>query len=274
MASGLKVNFWKSCLVGVNVTNDFLVMASDFLNCRLGSIPFKYLGLPVGANPRLSSTWKPMVDSIKRRLGSWGNKYISLGGRIVLINSILNSLPVFFLSYLKLPVKVWKEVVKIQRNFLWGGLSNKRRICWVKWSDICKPKREGGLGIRDIRAMNSSLLAKWRWKLLMEGDEGWKRVVVAKYGEGVLGNACLDVVNFRYGASVWWRDICRLDDGVGWFKEVVSKKVGNGATTRFWKDVWVSNLSLESLFPRLFGISVQQDAFVSNMGVWENGVWR
>jgi hypothetical protein len=119
MASGLKVNFWKSCLVGVNVTNDFLVMASDFLNCRLGSIPFKYLGLPVGANPRLSSTWKPMVDSIKRRLGSWGNKYISLGGRIVLINSVLNSLPVFFLSYLKLPVKVWKEVVKIQRNFLW-----------------------------------------------------------------------------------------------------------------------------------------------------------
>jgi hypothetical protein len=31
MASGLKVNFWKSCLVGVNVSNDFLTLASDFL---------------------------------------------------------------------------------------------------------------------------------------------------------------------------------------------------------------------------------------------------
>jgi hypothetical protein len=56
MASGLKVNFWKSCLFGVNVSNDFLTMASDFLNCRLGHLPFKYLGLPVGANSRLFST--------------------------------------------------------------------------------------------------------------------------------------------------------------------------------------------------------------------------
>jgi hypothetical protein len=26
-----------------------------------------------------------------------------------------------------MPVKVWKEVVKIQRKFLWGGLSNKNK---------------------------------------------------------------------------------------------------------------------------------------------------
>jgi hypothetical protein len=120
MTSGLRVNFGKSCLVGINVPNDFMCMASDSLNCRIGHTPFKYLGLPVGANPRLSSTWKPMVDAIKKRLGSWGNKFISLGGRIVLINAVLNSMPVFFLSYLKIPVKVWREVVKIQRTFLWG----------------------------------------------------------------------------------------------------------------------------------------------------------
>jgi hypothetical protein len=146
MVSGLKVNFWKSCLMGVNVTNEFLVMASDFLNCRIGNLPFRYLGLPVGANPRLYSTWAPMVDGIKRRLMSWGNKYISFGGRIVLVNAVINSLPIFFLSCYKMPVKVWRELVKIQRNFLWGGLSNKKRLCWVKWSDICKPKKEGGLG--------------------------------------------------------------------------------------------------------------------------------
>ncbi|MCI70353.1 RNA-directed DNA polymerase (Reverse transcriptase), partial [Trifolium medium] len=52
MTSGLKVNFWKSCIMGINVSEEFLVMASDFLNCRVGRTPFKYLGLPVGANPR------------------------------------------------------------------------------------------------------------------------------------------------------------------------------------------------------------------------------
>ncbi|MCI18658.1 LINE-1 reverse transcriptase like [Trifolium medium] len=65
MASGLKVNFWKSSLSGVNVSNDFMNMASTFLNCRVGGIPFKYLGLPVGANPKLMSTWKPMLDVIR-----------------------------------------------------------------------------------------------------------------------------------------------------------------------------------------------------------------
>jgi hypothetical protein len=54
--SGLKVNFWKSCLVGVNVEEDFLAMASRFLNCRIGRAPFKYLGLPVGANSRCLAT--------------------------------------------------------------------------------------------------------------------------------------------------------------------------------------------------------------------------
>ncbi|KAK2444918.1 hypothetical protein QL285_015908 [Trifolium repens] len=274
MASGLKVNFWKSCLVGINVPNEFMGMASDFLNCRIGNLPFKYLGLPVGASPRLCSTWAPMVDSIRRRLGSWGNKYVSLGGRIVLINAVLNALPIFFLSYLKMPVKVWREVVKIQRNFLWGGLANRRKLCWVKWSAICKPKKEGGLGIKDLRLMNSSLLAKWRWKLLEEGDEMWKKIVVAKYGNFVVGNCSLDVNNFGAGASVWWRDICRLDSGIGWFSQMVSKKVGNGNNTLFWKDVWVGEESFVSRFPRLFGISVQKDCRVGDVGRWENGEWR
>jgi hypothetical protein len=47
MASGLKINFFKSSLIGVNISGDFMAMACDFLNCSEGSLPFKYLGLPV-----------------------------------------------------------------------------------------------------------------------------------------------------------------------------------------------------------------------------------
>jgi hypothetical protein len=98
-------------------------MASNFLNCRVGTIPFKYLGLPVGANPRKLSTWEPMISMVRRRLGSWGNNYVSLGGCIVLINAVLNVIPIFYLSYMKMPMKVWKELVKNQRTFLWAGLA-------------------------------------------------------------------------------------------------------------------------------------------------------
>jgi hypothetical protein len=106
------------------------------------------------------------------------------------------------------------------------------------------------------------------------GDNMWKRVVVTKYGENVVGNAGLGVENFNYAASVWWRDICRLDLGVGWFNQVAIKIMANGGTIQFWKDVWVTNQSLQNTFPRLFGMSVQQDAVVSEMGGWTDGVWN
>jgi len=59
MASGLKVNFYKSSLIGVNVPGDFMEAACGFLHCREGFLLFKYLGLPVGANPKKVSTWEP-----------------------------------------------------------------------------------------------------------------------------------------------------------------------------------------------------------------------
>lgn len=56
LVSGLKVNFLKSSLMGVNVDEYFLNVAASFLFCSIGKVPFKFLGLPVGANPRRVST--------------------------------------------------------------------------------------------------------------------------------------------------------------------------------------------------------------------------
>jgi len=152
----------------VNVGDDFLGLAERFLYCRVGCVPFTYLGLPVGANPRIDKTWQPLLKLLTNRLGSWGNKYVSLGGRVVLLNSVLNAIPIFYLSVMKMPVKVWKKIVCLQREFLWGG---------VKQS-----KRDGGLGVRDLRQVNLALLGKWRGCSLL-GDGGlWRDILNARYG--------------------------------------------------------------------------------------------
>jgi hypothetical protein len=132
---------------------------------------------------------------------------------------------------MKMPMKVWKEVVKIQRTFLWGGLSKRNKTCWVSWEDICKPKKEGGLGIRDLRLVNISLLAKWRWKLLSCDRALWKDVIIAKYGSEIVGVGNLGVSQIHHDASIWWRDICSLDKNNNWFAEMVEKRVGNGNLT-------------------------------------------
>lgn len=114
----------------------------------------------MGADSRKVYTWEPMLDKLRNRLNSWGSKYVSLGGRIVLLNSVLNAIPIFFLSYLKMPAKVVKLVTRIQREFLWGGTNGGRKICWVKWRKICHPKSKVGLGVRDVRLVNISLLTE------------------------------------------------------------------------------------------------------------------
>jgi hypothetical protein len=197
-----------------------------------------------------------------------------LGGRIVLINAVLSAIPVFFLTYMKMPTKVWKEVVRIQRTFLWGGLSKKNKTCWVKWDDICKPKKEAGLGIRDLRLVNLSLLAKWRWKLLSHEKEVWKDVIIAKYGFENIGNGNLGEVQVLRTASTWWRDICDLDKNTNWFADAVVKRVRDGALTSFWCEKWVGDLPLKNRFPRIFSISNQQTATVFSLGSWMGGVWR
>jgi hypothetical protein len=275
MASGLKVNFWKSGLMGVHVSSTFMEMASSFLNCRLGSIPFKYLGLPVGANPKCESTWDPLVDHLRRRLCSWRNKHISLGGRIVLINSVLNSIPIFHLSFLKLPNKVWKKIVRIQREFLWGGVKGGKKINWVKWSVVCKEKNNGGLGVRDVNLVNLSLLAKWRWRLLQPGRPLWKEVLVARYGSHILLDADWSRHRKPRLMSNWWKDILAIDiavPGMCWFSDRLVRKIGDGRATSFWNVKWVGNAPLEVAFPRLFSLSNNKDNVVSDF-LNANGEW-
>jgi hypothetical protein len=162
-------------------------MACVFLNCIRGGIPFKYLDLPVGANPRRMLTWDPLVDKIRKKLNSWGNRHISHGGRVVLINSVLNSISVFYLSLLKMSVQVIKKAIRIQREFLWDGVNGGRKLSWIKWRVVCQEKKNGGTGVRDLKAMNLSLLMKWRLRLLQREDVAlWKDVLVAKYSDYIL----------------------------------------------------------------------------------------
>ncbi|GAU10885.1 hypothetical protein TSUD_425050, partial [Trifolium subterraneum] len=163
----------------------------------------------------------------------------------------------------------------IQRNFLWGGLSNRSKTCWVKWDDICRPKNEAGLGIRDLRLVNTSLLAKWRWKILShEEEEVWKQIVKARYGSDVIGNRCLGAADIPRSTSNWWRDICNLEGESSWFSSAVGKKVGRGDSTSFWNEIWIGDQSLRQRFPRLFGISLQKQEVIQNLGSLTEGRWQ
>ncbi|GLU12193.1 hypothetical protein SLE2022_288930 [Rubroshorea leprosula] len=63
-----------------------------------------------------------------------------------------------------------------------GGREGNRKIAWVSWEKVCRSRKEGGLGVKDLDKFNMALLGKWRWRLMVEKEALWNRVVEAKYG--------------------------------------------------------------------------------------------
>nr|KYP72270.1 Transposon TX1 uncharacterized [Cajanus cajan] len=66
LVAGLKVNFFKSQLLGVNVDQVWVQSLAQFLNCKVGSFPCSYLGLPLGVNPARLTTWQPVVRKVEK----------------------------------------------------------------------------------------------------------------------------------------------------------------------------------------------------------------
>lgn len=90
----------------------------------------------------------------------------------------------------------------------------------VKWSEICGPKNQGGLGVLDLEIMNKALLGKWLWKL--ENEEGiWQEYLRNKYLKGKI----LRQKEVRVGDSQFWHGMMKVKNE---FFECCYKKIGNG----------------------------------------------
>ncbi|PNX83328.1 ribonuclease H, partial [Trifolium pratense] len=267
LVSGLKINFVKSKLYGINVDDNFIAAAASFLNCSFDSIPFKFLGIPVGANPRRQESWQPIVESLTKRLSSWSGRNLSIGGRVTLINSVLSSLPLYFFSFYKAPRCIINKLVRIQRNFLWGGGLEDKKLCWIKWEQVCLPKDKGGLGVKDLELFNTALLCKWKWRYLNEKDALWYELLCYRYGSPSSNFLSREAVTTSNKDSLWWRDVVGVGgkDNDCWFPLQVSSILGNGASICFWKEKWFGAAPLRDLFPHLFDKEMFKDRTVSDL---------
>ncbi|XP_028186427.1 uncharacterized protein LOC114373081 [Glycine soja] len=70
LISGLKINYAKSCFGAFEVSDQWRSDAAKYLNCTLLSIPFTYLGMPIGANPRRTQMWNNIIHKYERKLDS------------------------------------------------------------------------------------------------------------------------------------------------------------------------------------------------------------
>jgi hypothetical protein len=138
--------------------------------------------------------------------------------------------------------------------------------------------------VRNLEEVNRGLLLKWRWRILNGEDMAlWKEVLMAKYGNQIVNIVNLTNVEISSFATLWWKDVCHLEMGVGptsWLEDVIVRRLGNGMLIRFWKDYWICEVPLSRLFPRLFSLSEQKEICVGELlkveegRRWWNFIWR
>lgn len=96
-----------------------------------GTLPDVYLGLPLGAKYRCVSMWDPLIDRFRTRLALWKKRYLSFGGRLVLIKSTLQNLLVYLFSCRFIPVTVIDLIEKLIRGFY--GVHRKEKTSYIWW---------------------------------------------------------------------------------------------------------------------------------------------
>ena len=144
IVSRLKFNLHKFNLYGVCTLFEEIKDFSLVAGCRPDKLPFIYLGLPVEQNMSRVVAWNLVIDRFQKRLSNWKAATLSIGGRSMLIKSVLGSLGIYFMSLFLMSVAVlrsWNHYVQ----FFWGGAYKNHKIWWVQWEMVLAGKNNGVL---------------------------------------------------------------------------------------------------------------------------------
>lgn len=193
----------------------------------------KYLGLPNMMGRSKTSTLGFLKEKVKKRIQSWDGRFISQGGREILVKSVIQSLPTYAMSVFMLLIEITKDLERLIAKYWWHPNSKERKgICWMSWDRLSRHKSIGGLGFRDFRDFNVAMLGKQGWRFITNANNLVSRLYKAKYFpkcsflEAVVGN----------NPSFIWRSILEAKElirsGLRW-------KVGSGDSINIVGQAWL-----------------------------------
>lgn len=234
--SGLIPSLDKSLTFFGNVQDHRRASISEIMSFKVGVFPVKYLGVPLLSKRLYSEDCEVLIDKVKTRIVNWKNRSLSFAGRLQLIRSVLSSLQVYWTSIFLLPVSISNDIESIMRGFLWCHGELKRGKAKVNWVDVCKPRTQGGLGIKPLKTWNIALLSKHVWNIVARRNSLWVKWVYAHR----LCDRRMNERNFwdipAAQDTCWsWRKILHYRDDL---RDHIVSKLGDGSMTSVWFDNW------------------------------------
>ncbi|XP_059310014.1 uncharacterized protein LOC132061173 [Lycium ferocissimum] len=163
-----------------------------------GMFPFKYLGCPIFYSRKRKVYYNDLIKRVKDRLQNWKGRLLSFGGKVVLINSVLQSMPMYLLSAMAPTKYTLNELHKIFARFYWSNNEEGKSRHWSAWLKVCVPKQEGGLGFRSLFDVSKALFTKLWWRFRTSGTL-WSTFMWNKYCEKHIPTR----VQWKGGSQLW-----------------------------------------------------------------------
>lgn len=115
------------------------------------------------------------------KMSGWKWNPLNPAGKEVLVKAILQAIPTYIMTFLKLPKEFCNKLSAELAKFWWSSSNQGRGIHWKNRQMISSPKSEGGLVFKDFEDMNTALLAKEAWRLIQEPDSYWASTLKGIY---------------------------------------------------------------------------------------------
>ena len=239
----------------MNVSSEKMKVLARTLGCQIGSFPFTYPGLPMGTTKPKIEEFAPLLDRMERKLSACSS-LLSYLGRVEYINTVLTPTVTYAMCTFKLQKGVIQDIDRIRKQCLWRGNSERKHGGnLVAWPLAQRPKKKGGLGIKNLLLQNDSLLMKQVHKFYSKEDIPWVNLLWYRYYDGRVPHTKRDAGSF------WWKDVFRLKELYGF---ITTCQLGDGSSILFWKDVWAGE-SLEDMFPNIAHFVKDSDLSVKNV---------
>nr|GEZ92545.1 RNA-directed DNA polymerase, eukaryota, reverse transcriptase zinc-binding domain protein [Tanacetum cinerariifolium] len=120
--SGLFPNLNKSFLFFGSLNNDEKQRIMNVMQFKEGTLPTKYLGVPLVTKKLGVKDCKGLIDKIRGKTEDWKCKYLSYVGRLMLIAAVLESISAYWASVFKIPKTLVKEINGLLREKFYNSL--------------------------------------------------------------------------------------------------------------------------------------------------------
>jgi len=104
------------------------------------------------------------LDRLDLKIGLWCYRWLSLGGRLTLAKSVLESVPVYWLSLYKIPNSILEGLRRWITLLLWSSSGADNKIHLASWELLSKLKCLGGWGLRNLVLFSRALRMKSLWR--------------------------------------------------------------------------------------------------------------